>query len=393
MSDKKVEEKDKVKSVKEATIFSDGGAKPNPGIGGWGIHGNIGGTVYDSWGSIILKAEGSDEHIATNNVAELVAATEGVKLAAAKNVEVVTIKTDSKYVLDSFTKYVPGWIKRGWVKRDGEPVRNKSYWQELISTVNDYEGKVKWEWVKGHSGNKGNEFADRGASMGIIGGQKGEHTRFLLESPVNKHNTFKTPPYHKLLSAPRWYFASHPDASILTEDGKYVYHCGSHGKLDELIGKKISDTIHSVVILDEPEPVLESIRTYQNILVANKETSIFIGRLDNIFNGRVFNDVKDNAFLHLKPRPKSRGELGGTGNTRDIENVDELPLTIECKPPRLVFNLIDTLALLEIQLNEFRHDNLGDGYVVTDVTELLYDTPIKVNAKTTFNKAISVSTV
>ena len=166
----------------KATIYTDGGCKPSRGRGGWGIHGNIDGIVYDGWGSF-------KEDI-TNNVAEVTAAFEGVKLAVDKGVTDLTIKSDSQYMLDGITKNCQQWASNGWVRRDGEPVANKDTWVDFYNYVNEVKDTIKlnWSWVKGHSGNAGNEWADRNASMGVIASQKNEVVTFLKDETEKKHS-------------------------------------------------------------------------------------------------------------------------------------------------------------------------------------------------------------
>ncbi|MCK5395629.1 MAG: ribonuclease HI, partial [Gammaproteobacteria bacterium] len=78
----------------------------------------------------------------------------------------VKIYTDSKYVLDGMTKWLEGWKKKGWKTAAKKPVKNVELWQRLDAAV-QANNEVSWQWVKGHSGHDGNEYADMLANRGI----------------------------------------------------------------------------------------------------------------------------------------------------------------------------------------------------------------------------------
>jgi ribonuclease HI len=78
---------------------------------------------------------------------------------------VVHITTDSKYVMDGVTQWLPNWKLRGWKTADKKPVKNVDLWQQLDAAVQRHE--VKWQWVRGHTGHPENELADALANRGI----------------------------------------------------------------------------------------------------------------------------------------------------------------------------------------------------------------------------------
>ncbi|XP_066987586.1 ribonuclease H1-like isoform X2 [Macrobrachium rosenbergii] len=101
---------------------------------------------------------------ATNNMAEIQAATYAVELAQASGFKKVAVHTDSQFMINCMTSWLKGWKKKNWVKSDGEPVKNKD---ELIALDKACDGlSVKWVHVKGHDGHEGNEEADRLARQG-----------------------------------------------------------------------------------------------------------------------------------------------------------------------------------------------------------------------------------
>lgn len=99
----------------------------------------------------------------TNNRMELQAAIES--LSALKEACEVTLTTDSVYVRDGITKWLPSWKQKGWKTASRQPVKNVDLWQALDAQRQRH--RVHWHWVKGHSGHRENEIADQLANRGI----------------------------------------------------------------------------------------------------------------------------------------------------------------------------------------------------------------------------------
>ena len=135
-------------------IYTDGACRGNPGPGGWGASLRYNGQRKDLFGS---EAE------STNNRMELMAVIQA--LESLKRSSAVKIYTDSKYVLEGMTKWLPNWKKRGWRTAAKKPVKNVELWQRLDVVVQLNE--VSWQWVKSHTGDEGNECADALANRGI----------------------------------------------------------------------------------------------------------------------------------------------------------------------------------------------------------------------------------
>ena len=106
--------------MSDVQIFTDGACKGNPGPGGWGVLLRRGNTEKELSG-----AEGNT----TNNRMEMTAAIEG--LSALKRACTVDLYTDSKYLIDGITKWLPGWQKRGWKTASKQPVKNEDLWRAL----------------------------------------------------------------------------------------------------------------------------------------------------------------------------------------------------------------------------------------------------------------------
>lgn len=135
-------------------IYTDGACRGNPGPGGWGV-------VLIA-GSRRKTLHGGERNT-TNNRMELTAAIEA--LGALKGEQRVVLYTDSKYVMEGIRSWLPNWKKRGWKTASKKPVKNKDLWQALDEAAARHE--IRWEWVKGHDGNPGNEEADALANLGI----------------------------------------------------------------------------------------------------------------------------------------------------------------------------------------------------------------------------------
>ena len=134
-------------------IYTDGACKGNPGPGGWG--------AWLRWGEHEKEMFGG-EPLTTNNRMELTAVIEA--LAALKRSTPVAVYTDSEYVKNGITTWIKGWKSRGWRTADGKPVKNQEQWQRLDALVSQHQ--VSWHWVRGHTGDPGNERADELANRG-----------------------------------------------------------------------------------------------------------------------------------------------------------------------------------------------------------------------------------
>ncbi|MEC4749510.1 ribonuclease HI [Methylomicrobium sp. Wu6] len=137
-------------------IYTDGACRGNPGPGGWGVLLSYKGAVKELYGG---------EKDTTNNRMELTAAIQG--LEALKKHCRVELNTDSKYVLQGITEWLPNWKKRGWKTAGNKPVKNEDLWRRLDAARSLHH--IEWKWVKGHSGHKENDRADELANLGIDG--------------------------------------------------------------------------------------------------------------------------------------------------------------------------------------------------------------------------------
>jgi ribonuclease HI len=135
-------------------IYTDGACSGNPGPGGWG-------AILTS-GQHEREICGGEPHT-TNNRMEMTAAIRA--LEALKRPCRVELHTDSQYLRQGITEWLPGWKARGWKTADKKPVKNDDLWRELDAARARHE--VSWRWVKGHAGHPMNERADALARKGL----------------------------------------------------------------------------------------------------------------------------------------------------------------------------------------------------------------------------------
>lgn len=140
------------------TAAADGSALGNPGPAGWAWY------IDDStW------AAGGWKH-ATNNIGELTAVLELFRSTAHIDDDLL-ILCDSQYVINSITKWMPGWKKKGWRKGDGKPVMNLELLKQLDEAI--VGRRYRFEWIKGHAGHPLNEAADVRARTAAEAYQRG----------------------------------------------------------------------------------------------------------------------------------------------------------------------------------------------------------------------------
>ncbi len=137
--------------------YCDGACKGNPGRGGWGY--SLRGAVSGA----IVKEDCGGNPLTTNNQMELQAAIETLRAVPAGSV--ITVVTDSQYVVKGLSEWLPGWKRKDWQTADKKPVKNVELWRELDALAT--ARKVTMEWVKGHAGHPGNERADALSNEGV----------------------------------------------------------------------------------------------------------------------------------------------------------------------------------------------------------------------------------
>lgn len=164
-------------------FYTDGACTGNPGPGGWGT------VIYFTDGSVYEMGGGTAQ--TTNNRMEMQAAIQALKLLKASGqTTAVTLYTDSEYLKNGITKWVKGWKKKGWKTAQGKAVLNQDLWEtldELNSSV------VEWQYVRGHSGNEGNERSDAIARAFALGKPPLLEQAFTPDTPPSHQSDIHLP--------------------------------------------------------------------------------------------------------------------------------------------------------------------------------------------------------
>jgi ribonuclease HI len=419
--------------------YTDGGCRPNPGPGGWGLHGYLYRAAKPKKGSgnpdhiltaaaYVLKTDfakqqgvewslddfndylknpmGKKKHLeitpvqyidgfgsfhapVTNNIAELVAATEAMIHASAFDVRIVQVHLDSQYVCKGLAEYVPTWIRNNWIKTTGEVVKNAEYWKKLVSArdiLTNRGVEVRFDWIRAHNDHLGNETADQAATIGVFTSQKhlyGKSWAYSPEAPAAathaeitmsdadgywKYDAEK----HPFIAMPRMYFNTCTDYLC---PGEYYL---SNGKEEEHPGKRVADGAYAVIKLKTPDPILEMIRNHQSKLAENV-MALASARLDFIYRP----DEHKKLSLHgplvmVQDNPKRL-------DTFDLHSLDKdkqkEPITREHQPAHLAMRAVESVEMLLKRFNQYLEKD--PEIVVTDLTDILYEKSQKVVKKET----------
>ena len=407
-----------------AIIYTDGSARPNPGtMSGWGNYGytytetipydkpkdtkglkvttevvkGAGGKPaepvkikeWNSWGGL--------KGVADNNEGEIYAITNAINYAIDNNIHELEVRSDSQIALNGATKWIKGWKGRGWKKGDGTAPKYIPQWQAMDEAIIKAENiKVTYTWVKGHSGNVGNDKADECAKKGgaLAGAGKYDPVHVDImevqldkndEPKVVKPKKPKTPPFNRLLTHSKWYFTTNTGKQH-SQDGRNVYRLGIHSE-NELHGKRVSDASNSVVFLKEEDKVMEAIRVKQDT-ISNEYVVPVFGKFDTIRSSKNYPEIYHGGTDYL--------EVGLRQPT--LSTLSKQVLTEPAHPPGLAFIGLETLDHLEFRLEEYLNPKNGElvkgkktsQMVSTDVTDKFYvkDTDSKGKIKLTPSKEI-----
>jgi ribonuclease HI len=138
--------------VKKVKVITDGACLGNPGPGGW--------AAILRYGPHRKEIFGCEPHT-TNNRMELQAAIQA--LGMLKEPCEVEVVTDSEYLKNGITSWVPNWKKRNWITAQKKPVINRDLWEQLDAQVARHT--TRWAWTKGHALHEDNNRADELASL------------------------------------------------------------------------------------------------------------------------------------------------------------------------------------------------------------------------------------
>ncbi len=402
-------------------LYTDGGCRPNPGRGGWGVHGYLYSLEKPKRGTgnsdhvltndgYMLKAEyallrvtssedeaeaysayeaavgveqkpieitpihyvdgwGSFIEDVTNNIAEVVAATNGLRHAAEyADVSRVRVWTDSEYVSKNVNEgHLERWAATGWLTRDYQPVKNQEHWQCLLDAILNLRQRgvtVEFRWIKGHNDLLGNEKADRLATAAVMVSRLERETRVEIQTSEAQGYWKYDSDKHPFLANRRMYFNT---MEGFNEPG--VYYLGEHGKEDEWIGKRMGTGAFSVIRLETPDPVVELVREFQCQMSRNID-SLMVMRLDKLFSAETHRQITSHGKFGL---------VQSSSNRLDLNCLDEEPLTKELRPAKIALRAIATASDLSERLDLFLENS--DEVTVTDLTPILYETVVSVDKK------------
>ena len=400
-------------SVRGMVIYADGGARPtNPGFAGSGLHGYIAdtaGTIKGcGLGSIVASTmgylaktetespEGRDEAwflkriengqaimvmpesyvdiiavaglSVTNNAAEMNGALlalehfeqELAKCEPGRELRYLQIRSDSQYTCKGVDGWMDRWAKNNWVKPDGSSISNVPLWQkirEVYHRLKDAGIVIRVDWIRGHSGDTGNERTDKLATLGVYKAMndKDEAFRDVRITPADGYWKIDNE-RHPFLAHRYVYFNTLTGATV-----KGTYYLGNHGKDEELLGNRMSDGSFAVVRMDEPDTTIDGIRDLQAQYSKNSD-SLFSVNLPNLFNPEVTYFMNTYGGLGIQPPSGYRLDLNFFGDT---------PLTRDYQPARISMRAVDALEELDKHLTDFLAGK--DCVKSTDITSKLFE--------------------
>lgn len=385
-----------------AVIYTDGGAKPNPGFIGWGMHGYLYTTEPAKQGPGISNHKltdrgyvfpnkvtspivtpiqyydfmGSKLGPGTNNEAELTALIHSLKELAKEKISQLQVFSDSDYLVKGIKDGIANWNRYNWKKPNGDPVPNSQLWQEIERLLTVYASKhieVNVEWVKGHADSFGNILADKLASI-AVNYSINQIDRIIYKITPAKGYWKKDIDKHPFIDHKRLYFNS--DSSYNTAGHYFLAKPGSD---DSVIGKKNPDAGYSVIRLKQPDPVLEIVKAFQSD-ISDDMNNIVVMRLDKVFNPEVYETINEHGYQAMSRASKYNPA---------VNYVDNKPLTIIQNPPGLCLRAIQCSGILE-ELLDLYLANTQTGISVYDwpnvkfhnITDIFYQSVRKRNNMT-----------
>lgn len=393
-------------------FYSDGGARPNPGFAGWGVHGYLydknkevknpgkhnAPTIKGYVENLIDQAtqgkavkiesyiDGWGSHpSATNNEMELTAFQKTLEFIRDNEIEKSRLYLDSQYVIQGYTKQYDVWEQNGWKTSQGKTPLNLDKWHEIKYLANEIESKgysFKLDWVKGHIGLLGNSRADELATRGVFTAQNKIDYEEMVISPVANYNT-PSVDINSLITRNRWYFITGYDDPEQFFDGRWLYYTGYHGKPKaskddeeehdeggtfseyrppDSINWGVSqpDTYYGLVLVKDRIDVIDSIQRLHNLRCPDDHERLVVGNLANILNSKTFNLIKEHGDKVLTKHQYMN----------QLSNTSGQYVTWEIKPQRRAYLAHETFESYKQRLIDYVNGKMN----VTDITDLIYET-------------------
>lgn len=386
-----------------AVFYCDGGARPNPGFGGWGIHGyifdvtnepnkevvKIPNQIYTNNGYFnkkdfdelatkksntkevyplkIINGHGSLSFAVTNNHCELKALINTLELIIKENIQYSLIYSDSSYAVNGINKNINKWFKNDWRDDYGEPIKNGDCWRlisKLLLTFKEKSIKFKLHWIKAHDGNYGNEQADQFATIGVINSKVNRITSEInILSSLEKEEKIIYDK-HPFISFRKMFFITNKEDIY---SGRYLL--GDFGDAKEMYGKASSTGAISYIELSEPDEYLEYIKERQ--LTLSGAYVIAMAKIDKLLSNKTISEINK---YNLNAVHKHHEHLN------DLYSLNKESLTVEINPPGLIFDAFNEFDKLMFILDSYKIKS--KNVTVKDITEEIYDIKIKENTKT-----------
>lgn len=311
---------------------------------------------------------GCDGTLGTNNKAELLAFVRSIEHLKDKEFNTIIVFADSDYLCKGINEWSKTWVRNNWRRQDGTEVPHSTIWKRILELVQQLIEANKYfeiRWIKGHSGNRGNEEADQLASIGAYHSAASDYKDHYLTFNPKEYQKIEVE-RHPLISFRRMYFNSDND---FNKPGHY--YISDPGVGDYIVGKRNPDAGFSVVRLSQPIGEIEAIRNKQ-CKVAKNTNAICMIRLDAIYTPKVNRMI--NTFGEHCVYKERRDLL-------DMSCVDKTPITAEMNPTGLSLRAIEAFNYLEemleryIELKQLGFDHSSNKFNLKshDVTNLFYD--------------------
>lgn len=401
-------------------FYTDGGARPNPGFGGTGLHGykytytptakgcGLGQVIPTTNGyqlktsPDIITGAGCDVAalietdvvvateiekyydgvmsmfgVVSNNLCEILGVYNALKIAEKEQVAFLHLFCDSEYALEGTRVGVDKWESRDWKKTDGGVISNVELWKSIKALRDKLisEGvHIKYNWVKGHSGNTGNECSDTLATIAVFMSRSGLKENIIYESPGDTYWK-RDSDRHPIMTFSRCYF----NPSNLTNPENWYF--GNTSGKDHQDGARASDIGLIVAKLEKPVEFVETIINLQRER-SGPQDSIYTLHLDNLFSSKVTFYAKmfgTKAFTN------------SSNDRMDLMYKDDVIITREHRPAGLVRRTITILEEMQLTLTNFEIGSKLD--TITDITDTFYTTTRTVTkTKKDAGEKVTVST-
>lgn len=379
------------KKPQSGVFYVDGSCRPhNPGYIGWGLHGYIyeeeatkpvvvDGFTHTSHGYIkqgqtpdkkvipvevipieYLDGFGSCEGFLSNNVAEIQALLNLLKVLNDRHLQKVTVFTDSEHLKHCMNDWCKTWERNGWLRRDMTPVSNREWIEPtymLLKQIRARGTDISINWIRSHEGHLGNERVDVLAKIGSNYSVKGNYQTTIETSPAKNYWNvdIERSPY---IPFRRLFFNT-----VKEYHREGVYHIAESSDNDYIVGKASSSSGYSVVYLKEPDAIIELIKQKQFDNSRNINVIVLL-KLDSVYSKQVY------------PWLQKYGDMAidGQRNNHSMTLVNKTPITVEQSPAGLSLRQLDFFGMLEELLISFNNNQInGDTFKLGAVTPNVHD--------------------